>query len=242
MSHRCHRACLDPLVRRFRLRRAVVALASLCVSATLAGAGSDDSKPSPGASKTLVLFDGKSLDGWKKTDFSHPGDVKVEDGTLVMATGRPMTGITCTRTDLPRTDYEFRYEAKRLEGSDFFAAATFPVGKSYITLVNGGWGGNVTGLSSLDGSDASENETGRFIKYENKTWYRFRVRVTSKVIRAWIDEKKVVDVDVKDREVGTRVETHASRPLGFATWDTAGALRNITVRPLSPSEVAETEK
>src|SRR4051794_3104294 len=31
----------------------------------------------------LVLFDGKSLDGWKKTDFANAGEVKVEDGSIV---------------------------------------------------------------------------------------------------------------------------------------------------------------
>ena len=33
-----------------------------------------------GTPEALVLFDGKTLDGWKKTDFSRPGEVKVEDG------------------------------------------------------------------------------------------------------------------------------------------------------------------
>ena len=130
----------------------------------------------------------------------------------------------------------------RESGEDFFAAATFPVGKSYITLVNGGWGGNVTGLSSLNGMDASENETTRTIKYENKTWYRFRVRVTGEVIRCWVDDKEIVAVNHQERHVGTRVETRPSEPLGFATWKTGGALRKIEVRPLTPDEIAATNK
>ena len=122
------------------------------------------------------------------------GEVKVEDGKIVMKTDDSMTGITTTRKDLPTLDYELTYEAMRLDGADFFAAATFPVGKSYITLVNGGWGGNVTGLSSLNGQDASENETTCIIMYKNKTWYRFRVRVTGKVIRCWVDDKEIIAV------------------------------------------------
>src|SRR5437764_12492650 len=102
-----------------------------------------------------------------------------------MGRGGSMTGITSTRKDLPSTNYELTYEARRLGGSDFFAAATFPVGKSYITLVNGGWGGHVTGLSSLGGADASENDTGTSFTYRDKTWYKFRVRVTDAVIRCW---------------------------------------------------------
>jgi hypothetical protein len=190
----------------------------------------------------LVLFDGKGLDGWKKTDFSRAGEVKVEDGIIVMTAGKSMTGITSTRQDLPRSNYELSYEAIRSGGTDFFAAATFPVGNSYLTFVNGGWGGNVTGLSSLDGSDASENETGTSFKYRDKTWYKFRVRVTDGVIRCWIDDKKVVDIDLEGHHIGTRVESHASKPLGFATWETSGGVRNIEIRMLTPAEIADTRK
>ena len=192
--------------------------------------------------KKLILFDGKTLDGWKKADFYKPGEVKVEDGAIVMVAGPKMSGITCTRTDLPKTDYEFTYEAKKVEGRDFFAAATFPVGDSHITLVNGGWGGFVTGLSSLSGSDASENETTKSIKYEDKTWYKFRVQVTAKVIRAWLDDKPIVAVDYTGRKVGVRTETNANKPLGFATYETTGAVRKIQIRPLTPAEIESTNK
>jgi hypothetical protein len=224
-----------------------IGLSILAVSACLGVLPGVQGADPPGAgpvapAQRLVLFDGKSLDGWKKTDFAHPGEVKVEDGALVLGVGRAMTGITSTRTDLPRTNYELTYEATKLKGRDFFAAATFPVGKSHITLVNGGWGGNVTGLSSLDGSDASENETSAYVKYEEKTPYRFRVWVTDKAIRCWIDDKKVVEVGIEDRQIDTRIETDANKPLGFATYDTAGALRKIEVRTLTPAEVAENNK
>ena len=156
--------------------------------------------------------------------------MKVEDGAiLLLGEGARMTGVTSTRTDLLRVDYELTYQAKRLAGHDFFAAATFPVGKFYLTFVNGGWGGNITGVSSLNGADASENETGKFFKYENDRWYTFRVRVTAVAVRCWIDGKEVVAVAHRDREVGTRVETRSSQPLGFATWESSGAL------PRSPS-------
>jgi len=192
--------------------------------------------------KPLVLFDGKTLEGWKKTDFSGAAEVKVVDGALVMKSGESMTGITSTRKDLPTTNYELIYEAQRQEGGDFFAAATFPVGKSFITLVNGGWGGTVTGLSSLGGADASENETGHFFKYDSKKWYTFRVWVTDEVIRCWIDKEKIVDITHQDRHVGTRIETRANQPLGFATWETTGALRKVEIRALTAKEIEETNK
>lgn len=219
-----------------RRSAAGIALAFGLTAALAAGRPIDD-KPT-----TLNLFDGKSLDGWKKTDFTRPGEVKVEDGAIVLGLGRPITGITSDRKDLPRTDFELSYEAIRLEGSDFFAAATFPVGAGYITLVNGGWGGNVTGLSSLDGADASENETTTFVKYRDKTWYKFRVRVTAAVVRCWIDDKLIVRVEHQDRQVRTRLEVRANEPLGFAAWESRGAVRKIEVRKLTPAEVVETNK
>ena len=38
--------------------------------------------------------------------------------------------------------------------------------------------------------------------------------------------------------VGTRIETRGNQPLGFATWETSGALRICAIRKLTPAEVA----
>jgi hypothetical protein len=107
-----------------------VAISSLVLLVATAAAGPDDKAPASGSSGTKVLFDGKSLEGWKKCDFYKAGDVNVEDGMIIMSKGVSMSGITSTRQDLPTTNYELSYEAMRLAGRDFFAAATFPVGKS----------------------------------------------------------------------------------------------------------------
>lgn len=185
------------------------------------------------------LFDGKSLAGWKSTGHYKAGAIEVAEGALRLPIGGPMTGIVSTREDLPRLDYELTYEAKRTEGRDFFAAATFPVGAACVTFVNGGWGGNVTGVSSINGADASENSTNTFVKYENETWYRFRIRVTGRRIRCWVDDRQVVDLDHADLTLGTRVESRACEPLGFATYRSEGWIRNVTLRPLTAAEVAE---
>ncbi len=223
--------------------RWAVAIAAVCLLASSLALSQTAKDQPTGPSKKLILFDGKSLEGWKKSDLPRAGEVQVKDGQILMNNpGDSMSGVTTTRQDLPRVDYELTYEAMRLDGSDFFAAATFPVGKSYITLVNGGWGGNVTGLSSLNGQDASENETTCTITYKNKTWYRFRVHVTGKVIRCWVDDKEIVAVNYQDRKVGTRLETRVSEPLGFATWHTSGALRKVEIRTLKPDEIAATNK
>jgi hypothetical protein len=224
------------------LSRPLVTLATIFVIVITPGAGQDGKTSPAGKHEDGVLFDGVSFEGWKKTDFSNSGEVKVQRGTIVMSAGRSMSGITSTRPDLPTTNYELSYEAMRIGGHDFFAAATFPVGNSFITLVNGGWGGSVTGLSSLDGMDASENETTRSVRYQDKTWYKFRVRVTVKMIRCSIDGKEIVAVNHRDRRVGTRIESRRSQPLGFATWETTGAVRNVKIRPLAAAEVDEVDK
>jgi hypothetical protein len=226
--------------------RSAVALVTTLVLAFSAGAArtqGEEKKPAAKPkSKKIVLFDGKTLKGWKKTEFGGEGEVKVEKNTIFMDFGTSLTGITSTRKDLPTTNYELSYEAMRLEGFDFFAAVTFPVGKSHVTFVNGGWGGSVTGISSLDGFDASENETGTFFDYKNNKWYKFRIRITDEKMQCFVDDKKMIDVGYKDRTIGTRIEADLSKPLGFATWETKGAVRKIEIRMLTPAEIAETNK
>ena len=183
------------------------------------------------------LFDGKSLKWWRKTRFGGEGEVYVKDGVIVLEMGEPMTGITWEGWDLPRLNYEVELEAKRVDGGDFFCGLTFPVGDDPCTLIVGGWGGSVVGLSSLDGFDASENETSTYMSFENGRWYRIRLRVEGARIMAWIDGKKIVDVDIRGREIGIRPEVELSRPFGISTWRTTGALRNLRIRLLRPDEV-----
>jgi hypothetical protein len=216
-----------------------LALVTCSALALTIHSGAAGDEPKAGKALKLTLFDGKTLDGWKKTETLKAGSVKVEEGAIVLEAGSPMTGLVSTRSDLPTTNYEFRFEAKRDTGDDFFAAATFPVGKSYITLINGGWGGSVTGLSSLNGSDASENDSRRFVKYTNGTWYRFRVRVTDDVIRCWIDDKETFAVNYRDQQVKTRIESRTCQPLGFATYRSQGAVRAIEIRGLTTEEIVE---
>ena len=106
------------------------------------------------ASKGESLFDGKTLKGWKAPEFGGQGKVEVKDGAIVMERGESMTGISCTGK-VPTVDYELTLEGKRVDGVDFFATTTFPVGKSHCSLVVGGWGGPVVGLSSIDYYDAA---------------------------------------------------------------------------------------
>jgi hypothetical protein len=137
------------------------------------------------------------------------------------------------KKDFPVTNYEIRLEAKRVDGIDFFCGLTFPVEKSHCSLIVGGWAGAVVGLSSIDDRDASENDTTKYINFQDRRWYPIRVRVTRDRIQAWIDDKPVVNQDIRNRKVSTRAEVDLSKPLGIAAWQTRAAVRKIEFRRLA---------
>jgi hypothetical protein len=197
-------------------------------------------KAAPGAARAPVggksLFDGRTLAGWKNADFHGRGKVYVKDGAVVMEAGNDMTGITYTRGDFPKTDYEFTIEGKKIEGDDFFCTTTFPVGDSFCSFVVGGWGGSLVGLSSIDFLDASMNETSQSKEFKSGRWYGVRVRVTRDRIQAWIDREQVVDLDITDKKLSIRIECEPCKPFGVATWRTTGAVRNLRVRALTAAE------
>jgi hypothetical protein len=183
------------------------------------------------STESISLFNGNSLGQWKPTLFGGEGEVRVEEGQIVLPMGNDMTGITWTGR-FPRTDYEIELEAVRRGGHDFFCGLTFPVGEDPCSLILGGWGGAVTGLSSIDGRDASDNSTARIISYKEGQWYRIRLRVTARKIEAWLDQEKIVDQDLEGHKISIRPEVELSRPLGISTWRTEGALRNLSYRRL----------
>ncbi len=183
------------------------------------------------SSNIQSLFDGKTLGQWTPTDFGGGAEVEIVDGSIVLPMGYDMTGITWTG-DVVRMNYEISLEAKRAMGGDFFCGLTFPVGDDACSLIIGGWGGSVVGLSSLDNLDAANNDTTHYQRFENDRWYRIRLRVTPGRIAAWIDDNKVVDVDTTDRQISIRNEVHPSLPLGIATWRTTGVIRDIQLTVL----------
>ena len=102
-------------------------------------------------------------------------------------------------------------------GSDFFCGLTFPYKDTHATLILGGWGGSLIGISSLDDFDASENETGDAFIFEDNQWYDVRLRVTNSEFTVWIDGKSVL-TEVEGRRVGMRPgEIEMSVPLGICT-------------------------
>jgi len=189
-------------------------------------------KPDPYAWQEL--FDGKTLKGWKAPEFGGEGEVYVKQGAIILEMGSSLTGITWTG-EVPRNDYELCLEGARIDGIDFFCTTTFPVGKDPCTLVVGGWGGMVVGLSNVDYYDASDNLTTTFREFKDKQWYRIRIRVTTAKIEAWIDDHQVVNQPRKGHRFGIRDEVELCKPLGVSSWCTTGGVRNIRIRRLKPA-------
>jgi len=176
------------------------------------------------------MFDGRSLTGWHETKFSGHGEVQVQGGVLLLKMGDPFTGIDWTN-GFPKMNYEIAFDAMRLSGSDFFSGLTVPVGDSFCSLIVGGWGGALVGISSLDGMDASENETTKYETFLQNHWYRIRLRVTQDRLEGWIDQEKLIDVVTTGKRISLRPgEIEESKPLGLACWQTSAALRQIKFR------------
>lgn len=177
-------------------------------------------------SDSTYLFNGKDLDGWEVTNFGPQGPVYVSGNEIVLGTGDGCTGITWKRS-FPEINYMVTLEARRISGNDFFCGITFPVGKDPCTLIVGGWGGSTVGLSSIDGMDASENETTSLKSFETDRWYRICLIVSEDTIKALIDNVAVVNFRRGNKKLSIRPEVDLSRPFGIATWKTTAALRNI---------------
>ena len=217
-------------------KRVLVSLV-LCAALLTPGAlaGQEAKRTAPVAGEWRSLFNGKSLEGWKESDFFGAGKVTVEKGLIMIGTGA-LTGINWAASSppFPTFNYEIHIAAARMKGSDFFAGITFPVGDSFCTWINGGWGGEVVGLSSLDGADASMNETTFTWRFELGRWYSLRLRVTPATISAWIDDELVIDVNISKKWIALREgDIDRSIPFGIATYATVAAVRKIEWRPVA---------
>ncbi len=146
--------------------------------------------------------------------------------------GETMTALRW-KGEPPAPPFELELMAKRIDGTDFFCAVTFPVRSldECVTFVVGGWGGGTVGISSIDGKDASENETTTYGRFETDVWYAIRLVRKGERIQAWIDDKIVVDLDITGKALALRpgpIEDCA--PFGLATWQTTGLIRDLRWR------------
>jgi hypothetical protein len=175
---------------------------------------------------------------WQASGIAEEGRVSIQSGEIDLQPGQPMTG---TRLDaqkwktagLPVTRYTIEYEAMRVAGNDFFGTVTFPVNESHVSLVIGGWGGTLVGISSIDDMDASENSTRGNAYFENNRWHKVSIEVRDDELRAWINDKLFVNTSTKGRKLGLRTgDIEKCLPFGFACYATQSRIRNVLIRRL----------
>ena len=207
----------------------IILISSLLGALAVFGSGSQQAPQQTG---WQPLFDGKTLTNWQSTKFGGEGAVKVENGQMVLEAGRTLSGVTWNGPELPKTNYEIALQAMRVEGRDFFAGITFPVADSFCSLILGGWGGTVVGLSSINSEDASQNSTSQSREFELGRWYNVRIRVTTAKIEVWLDDSQIINQDLQGNRITIRIEMEPSTPLGIATWKTRGSIRDIRLRRL----------
>jgi hypothetical protein len=186
---------------------------------------------STGTHNPEALFDGISLNRWEIMDYEGGGEIYVADSSIIIGKGEIMSGIRW-REDFPKTDYEVTLYARRIEGNDFFCGLTFPVKDSFLTLVLGGWGGSLSGLSCIDGNDAAHNSTQTNFYFGKGWWWAVRLRVTDKKVEAWVEQEKFVDFTIGDSQLSLRSEVESCVPFGITTYQTTGAIRDIKLRLL----------
>ena len=172
---------------------------------------------------------------WNEIQFGGEGSAQWSDGVLHLEAGVELTGVKFSG-ELPEMPYELELDARKELGSDFFCGLTFPVSskEECLTLIIGGWGGGTVGVSSIDGMDASENETTTYGNFEEGRWYAVRVVVETGKLSAFIDGKQVVDVATEGRKLGLRpgvIEYCA--PMGIAAWQTEAKVRKVRWRSLA---------
>ncbi len=201
--------------------------------------GSHADKGDDRSDNSVELFDGKTLDPWTVTNFGGEGEVAVQDETVFLDYGADLTGIH-REWPLEKENYEIELEAKKVEGGDFFVGLTFPIGDGFSSLILGGWGGGVCGLSSINGDDASENETTDYRAFETDKWYKVRVRVTSTQVVVWLDDKEYLVVNREDKKFDVRFELEMSKPFGLCSFMTQAQYRGLRARPLTKGEQSVT--
>jgi len=179
------------------------------------------------------LFDGETLSGWEAVRYTGAGEPHVRDGILVIPTANMgvMTGVRWVGDSIPANNYVIYYEARRVQGNDIFAGLTFPYKDSYASLILGGWRNVVNGISSIDGYDASENETYQRFSLVNNQWYQVQLRVTTDSIRAYIGKDEFVNLATTGKILHLRDDI-LDTGLTLWTYLSTGEIRNMRIKRL----------
>lgn len=177
------------------------------------------------------LFDG-TLKNWEpvsKYDFDAAGPVEIKDGAIRINKGDPGAGVKF-KGEIPQINYELSYQARRVDGNDFFGLAVLPYKNETFGFVLGGWDGSICGFSCIDGFSADENSTTFSYRFKNNTWYDIKLVVLEKELVVYIDGKEEARLEIDGQTFSNRMEMEPLEPFGFATWHTTAEIRNISIK------------
>ncbi len=182
-----------------------------------------------------------NLEPWSEVlAFAGSGQVFAKNGILTLGQGEALSGVTFALSDhtaypFPLVDYEITLKARRTRGSDIFCALTFPYKdlNTCATLIVGGWGGGLVGISSISELDASENETTAFVKFKNDQWYDIKLTVKDDYLMTHIDGAIVINYPLNKKPLSLRPgDIDSCAPLGLASFASNAEIKDMKITPL----------
>jgi hypothetical protein len=200
--------------------------------------------PPPQAQQSNKVDEGdllkNGLAGWTVytgNEFQKPGKVEFRNDTLSISAGDPYGGVSLA-SDFMKDHYEVSLQARRTGGNDIFCGILFPVGKDYCSMVLGGWGNSLSGLSMINGLFASENETAYPESFTNHVWVDVTLRVSPDAIRVFTGTNEIISQEREDRLIEPYPGLEVFEPFGFFTYETDAEIRRVRVREL-PAETPD---
>jgi hypothetical protein len=204
-----------------------------CFIATLATTATADDA----SSGWKTIFDGKSMDGWKKTE--NMDSWKLIDGTLQCAGER--SHLFYVGEDASFTNFEFEAEVKTTKGSNagiYFHTKVQDTGwpkygyecQVNITHKDPKKSGSLYGVVNVSADDLKG-------VISDDVWYKTYIRVEGRHITIKVNDKVTVDYTEKDGQEA--FDKNFERRLGSGTFalqahdpDSVVSFRNIKVRRL----------
>lgn len=184
------------------------------------------------------LFDGESFGGWApfvKSQYDTGGPVELKGGAITLSAGRPYSAVLWSG-GFPRTNYEIELSAMKTDGNDIFCGLLFPVGTNYCSMILGGWGNSIVGLSCVDYMTAADNSTATMKAFNADEWYDVRLKVTDEKIEAWVNEEQLIDLELFEKRISPYFGLEIFAPFGIFTFETAGMVKDIFIRRLEEME------
>lgn len=175
-----------------------------------------------------TILDVQRLDRWQAGVFGDSDELDLASDGVILPIGVPLTGITYL-DEPPSGSYALEVEATRQYGTDFFLGVTFPVRDEHVTLVLGGWGGTLCGLSCIDGDDASNNGTRTHVEFPNGKRQTVLIEVDGSRVVALVNGDELVNVDLTGKRLEVRNEVLPSVPLGLSSFATCTVVHRVRV-------------